>query len=364
MFLTVLLYVFIAVIFIEIIFFCTAALSFRTVSNQPETSNAAVSLVLYSKNQAKHIKTQLPKFFKQNHQNFEIVLINHASTDESLEVMKKFQNKYTALKIIDVKNNEAFWASKKYALTLGIKAAAHNQLVLSSIDFEPQSTSWLQYMAADANKKQMVFGYVKHLNHNYFCRFFDFFRTIKIYTLGKKGLYYSGASANVSYTKELFFSSNGFVKHMELPFGETTLFANEVAKRSNTAFSLHKDKFITSVKAPSFEKWFREHAKINLILRYCKSTAQISNVLLYLCHFLFYALATTLLVFGALNQKTLLISLIGLRFSVQYICYGFIAKKLNELKLIIVLPIFEVFQLILQFIIFISSLISKRLYWN
>ena len=364
MFLTVLLYVFIAVVFIEIIFFCAVVLNFKDVSNAPELSNSQLSLILYTKNQAKLLKKQLPIFLKQKHKNFEIVLINHASTDETLEVMEDFQKKNPSLKIIDVKNNEAFWASKKYALTLGIKAATHEHLVLSSINFEPQSTSWLQNMAAASNRKSMVIGYVKYTNYNYFYRFFDFLRIIKNYTLGKIGVYYSGTSANVSYSKELFFSSNGFVQHMEIPFGETTLFANEVAKKSNTTFCLHKDSFVTPVQKINFKEWFKEQVKNDMKLRHCKLSAQIANVILFLGHFTFYLLAPLLLLFSPAELKMLIISIIVGRYLIQYISFGMIAKKLQDLKLIIALPLFEVFQLVTQFLIFISSLNSKRMYWN
>jgi len=364
MFLTVLLYVFIAVVCIEIIFFCFAVLNFKNVSDSPELSNSQISLILYTKNQATLLKKQLPNFLKQKHNNFEIVLINHASSDESLEVMEDFKKKNPTLKIIDVKNNEAFWASKKYALTLGIKAATHEHLVLSSINFEPQSTSWLQQMAAASNRKSMVIGFVKYNNYNYFYRFFYFIRIIKDYTLGKMGVYHGGTSANVSYSKELFFSSNGFVQHMEIPFGETTLFANEVAKKSNTAFCLHKNSFVSPVQKTSFVEWFRNQVKNDLKLRHCKPSAQIANVILFLSHFAFYLLAPFLLFFSTAELEMVIISLIVGRYLIQYISYGVIAKKLQDLKLIIALPLFEVFQLVTQFLIFISSLNSKRLYWN
>jgi glycosyltransferase involved in cell wall biosynthesis len=364
MLLTVLFYVFIAVIFIEILFFSIAAISFKNMSKQTKLSDSAVSLILYTKNQADVLKKQLPIFLKQDHKNFEIVIINHASTDETLEVMEKFQKKYPDLKIIDIKNNETFWASKKYALTLGIKAATHEQLVLSTINFEPQSTSWLQHIAAIAKTKSMVIGYVKYANYNYFYRFFDFLRVIKNYTLGKIGFYYSGTSANVSYSKQLFFSSNGFIQHMGIPFGETTLFVNEVAKKSNTAFCLHKDCFVVPVKKPRFERWLQEQIKNDLKLKHCKPSAQIANAVLFFCHCSFYLLAPFLLFFCLPEQQIFVISLIVGRFMIQYISYTFIAKKLQDLKLIVALPLFEILKLIMQFLIFISRLNSNRVYWN
>lgn len=188
-------------------------------------------------------------------------------------------------------------ARKKYALNLGIKAATHENLVLSSVNFEPQSRSWLQHMAAASMKKSMAIGYVKYTHYNYFYRFFDFLRTIKNYTLGKIGVYYSGTSANVSYSKELFFSSNGFVQHMEIPFGETTLFANNVAKKSNTTFCLHKDSFVAPVQKTNFKEWFLKQAKNDLKLRHCKPSALIANAILFFKSFYILSFSAFFIVF-------------------------------------------------------------------
>ena len=108
MLLTVFFYVFIAVILIEIIYFALVIYSFHNSSNQSKKSDTAISLLLYTKNNEELLKKQLPVFLKQEHENYEIVLINHASTDGSLEVMEKFQKKNPTIKIIDVKNNETF----------------------------------------------------------------------------------------------------------------------------------------------------------------------------------------------------------------------------------------------------------------
>lgn len=365
MFLTVLFYIFIAVIFLEFVYFGFATYYFSKISKPCKKSNAAISLILYTKNQAEVLKKQLPVFLEQKHTNFELVLINHASTDDTLEVMKKFQRKNPKLKIIDVKNNESFWASKKYALTLGIKAATHEQLVLSSIDMQPKSASWLQYMAAASQEKPMVIGFQSYpfTKFNFFYQFFGFMSLLKNYTLGKLGIQFHGTSANVSYSKTLFFSTNGFVQHMNLPFGATELFLNEVAQSTNTTFFWHKDAGVEAIQKPSFSSWFRKQLKNELTLRSCKPSVQIANALLFFCRLGFYALAPVLLIYPTELHPLILLLIIS-RFVVQYISFGLIAKKVNKLKLIIALPLLELWHLGTQFIIFISSLKSKRLYWN
>ena len=65
----------------------------------------------------------IPSILNQNYSNFEVILINDASSDDTLEVMESFLFD-PRVKLVNVENNEAFWGKKKYALTLGIKKAS------------------------------------------------------------------------------------------------------------------------------------------------------------------------------------------------------------------------------------------------
>ncbi len=74
-------------------------------------------------------------------------MINDASTDATLEVMEQFKEQHSNIKIVNVKNNEAFWGNKKYALTLGIKTASHEHLIFTDADCKPQSKHWIKEVA-------------------------------------------------------------------------------------------------------------------------------------------------------------------------------------------------------------------------
>ena len=50
--------------------------------------------------------------------------------------MKEFQSKHKNISLVDVKVNEVFWGNKKYALTLGIKAAKNDFLVFTDADLD------------------------------------------------------------------------------------------------------------------------------------------------------------------------------------------------------------------------------------
>ena len=90
-------------------------------------------------NEAKNLIKHLPFILEQDYPKFEIILINDSSSDKTLSVMEDFKAKNSNIKIVDVKNIEAFWGNKKYALTLGIKAATYNHLLFTDADCKPAS---------------------------------------------------------------------------------------------------------------------------------------------------------------------------------------------------------------------------------
>ena len=114
-----------------------------------------VSVIICAKNESENLKNFLPKVLAQDHSNFEVVVINDASLDDTLEVIEYFQAIDHRVKLVNVQNNEAFWANKKYALTLGIKKAKKPYLLFTDADCRPETDQWLQEMSSHfrASKK-------------------------------------------------------------------------------------------------------------------------------------------------------------------------------------------------------------------
>ena len=98
-----------------------------------------ISVIVCAKNEVINLNKLVPLLLEQDYSHYELVLINDASNDETLEVMKKFKENDSRITVVNVQNNEAFWGNKKYALTLGIKAASDEQLLFTDADCIPAS---------------------------------------------------------------------------------------------------------------------------------------------------------------------------------------------------------------------------------
>ncbi len=332
------------------------------------TKNVPVSVIVCAKNEAENLKTFLPSLLNQNHPNFEIVLINDASNDNTLEVMEQFSQVNNNIKIVNVKNNEAFWGNKKFALTLGIKASKNNVLLFTDADCKPLSKNWIQEMSnCFDGSKSIVLGYGSYSKNkksflNKLIRFETFITAINYFSFAKIGLPYMGVGRNLAYRKEEFFNANGFVNHMKIHSGDDDLFVNQVASSKNTALCYSTDSFTISLPKTSFKDWFKQKRRHISTAKYYKASHKILLTLLYVSNLWFW-LFFIILVTSLFNWKIVL-GIFIFRLFIQYLILGVGAKKLGETDLLILLPFLEIFLIITQFSIFINNIISKPKYWK
>ncbi len=342
--------------------------AFSKLQQSTRQEQLPVSVIICAKNEAENLKQFLPAVIDQQYPHFEIVLINDASSDATLDVMETFAEAHSNIKIVDVKSVETFWGNKKYALTLGIKAATHDTLLFTDADCAPISPLWIEEMTAPIQaKKTIVLGYgayktVKKSFLNKLIRFETVTTAMTYFAMAKIGSPYMGVGRNLAYTKTQFFKANGFVKHMKIRSGDDDLFVNQAATKSNTTYCISNNSTTLSIPKTSFGSWFKQKRRHISTAHYYKLQHKLTLALFYITNVLFYALGITLLSIGYLSLYV--IPLIGIRFAIQYAVYNGAAKKLNEKGLLLLLPFLECFLITFQFVIFISNKVSKPNYWK
>ncbi len=367
--LDVLFYSFVAVVGIQALYYGILFGSFAfSKSEKVKQKNHPISIIICAKNEAENIKKFLPSILEQDYPNFEVVLINDSSLDETLEVFEEFATKHTNIKIVDVKNNEAFWGNKKYALTLGIKAAKHTHLLFTDADCKPVSNKWIKDMSANFDKQEtIILGYgaydkIKNSLLNKLVRFETLLTATQYFSFAKIGIPFMGVGRNLAYHIDEFYKTNGFINHMKIRSGDDDLFINEVANSKNTSICTTKTSFTTSIPKTSFKDWFKQKRRHVSTANHYKFKHKAILALFYISQVLFWLLSITLVFRTYLLPFVL--GLIVLRFLIQFLSLGFSAKKLNELDTILLLPFLEITLITCQFSIFITNQISKPNYWK
>jgi glycosyltransferase involved in cell wall biosynthesis len=273
------------------------------------------------------------------------VLVDDASGDDAVEVFERFAKQYENIKMVRVANNEQFWGNKKYALTLGIKAASNNCLLFIDNNCLPTTRNWISTMSSCFNtEKSIVLGYnsvVKQIGFlNTLIRFDNFFKNLQLFAWAKNGSPFSGSNKNIAYTKEIFFGVKGFVNHIKFKHGETALFVNEAATCVNTEVSVYKEAFSTENVNQNFKQWMVEKKKESLIIKYFKTKDKLRLFFFSIIQIMFFVVATVLLITKI--EPLLVMGLIAFRYIFVGISFSKAANKLNEKGLVFFFPLFEV----------------------
>ncbi|QAA80288.1 glycosyltransferase [Aequorivita sp. H23M31] len=363
----ILLYVFGAVALINCCYyFIFIQFSFLKPTERVSAEKPPVSLIVCAKNEAENLENHIPFWLNQNYPAFELILINDASTDETLEVMEGFAKNDPRIQIVNVKNNEAFWGNKKYALTLGIKRAKNRRMVFTDADCYPASQNWLEAMSSHfTEEKQLILGYGAYEKQpgflNKLVRFETLLTAIQYFSYAQIGIPYMGVGRNLAYTSALFYEKNGFIKHIKIASGDDDLFVNEAATEKNTAICITPESFTYSLPKKDMKKWFSQKKRHYTTAKLYKPLHRILLGIYYIANLLFWLLSVIIL-FTQFWKYGL--AIITLRFIIQYIVIGKAAKKLREADLIFLIPFYELFLVLSQLSIFISRSDEKNSQWK
>jgi len=303
-----------------------------------------VSVIISARNEARNLTENLSYILQQNYPNYEVVVINDCSTDNSHEILLSIQREFPHLKIVTITEHARFKTGKKFALTLGIKAAANEHLIFTDADCKPATLHWLTRMAANfTDGIQIVLGYSPYYRTGNFLNPFIRFETLKTginyLSHALKGDPYMGIGRNLGYTKTLFFSAKGFASHMHVISGDDDLFVNQNAMATNTAVELHPDTFVYTDAKTSLSGWFRQKKRHMGVGKLYKNRHRRMLSFDAVSGFLFYVLFILCLVYEF--EPILAIGMLVFRWLLQFIVYRKVFKKLDGNDLLWYLPFID-----------------------
>lgn len=330
--------------------------------------NLPVSVIVCAKNEEENVKKYIPLLAEQNYTDFEIVLIDDASSDETLEVFEQFEKEYSNIRLVKVENNEAFWGNKKYALTLGIKASKKDYLLFTDADCYPTSKDWITAMTSQFTmNKTIVLGYggyekTERSFLNKIIRFETVLTAVQYFSWAKLGAPYMGVGRNLAYKRDEFFNVNGFIDHIQVRSGDDDLFINQAANKSNTTISYAPESFTYSKPKETYKEWFTQKRRHISTAEHYKFFDKLQLGLFFCSQLFFFLLVIILLAFQF--QWIAVLAIFATRYTVAWTVIGFSAGKLKENDLKIWFPIVEIILMLTQINIFITNTFSKPVHWK
>ena len=306
-------------------FFTKVAFYKRNARPKLDEELEPVSIVLCARDAYEYLVDLIPALLKQDYPNFEIVVVNDCSDDETEEYLKDLERNEPRVKPVQLKQHLNFFNGKKFPLSMGIKSAKNDLIIFTDCNCMPVNDQWLRSVVnCYNNRTEIVIGYCPYVQKksalNRIMRF-DALQNGLLYLSAALCHHpYMGIGKNLSYRKELFYRKQGFISHY------TTSVGDEDA--------------ILATPPSTFHLWARQKSSRYSTIPQYDGPSRLMLSGFYVSQFLFYASFIALLALcaqpafaitnGAMFYIPILVFFFLLRYGTQLFIYHKASKRLGE----------------------------------
>ena len=336
-------------------------LAFYKAKPKASSQTHPVSVIVCARDEAANLAKNLPgTLIQQYRTTHEVIVVDDNSYDDSKYLLEEFQKEYKQLHVVLLKQEAKFIPGKKFPLSVGIKTAKYEVLLLTDADCVPASEYWMDKMQQVYDEDtEIVLGYgafhKKKGLLNKLIRWETFHTAMQYFSYALAGTPYMGVGRNLSYRKELFFRHKGFTAHNHIASGDDDLFIKTAATKSNTKISVDPDTFTLSEPSKTFGQWMKQKSRHYSTAKFYKPVHKFLLGLYSLSQFLFYPLLAACLLFYGWQFS---LAVFGIRFLLQAFVYYACMKKLNEKDLYPFFLFFDIWMFF-YYLVFSISLVKK-----
>lgn len=355
--------------------FSRLAFSKRRPQAKPDDALEPVSVVVCAHDAYEHLKELIPSLLSQDYPNFEIVVVNDCSDDDTGAYLEDLERKESRIKPVQLRQHLNFFNGKKFPLSMGIKSASYDLLVLTDPDCHPTSNQWLRsVVGCYGDDTELVIGYAPYIRtkglFNLLIRFNAVQQALMYLSAALAGKPYMGIGKNLSYRQRLFFRRKGFTSHYTMEAGDDDLFVDQAATRKNTGVHIDADNTVTCTAPSTFSLWTFQLSRRYTTIAMHNSKARAFSALHYWSQFLFYGCFFALLFLPPAFELPIEISyaayylpalavLFLLRYISQLVIYRGASRRLGERGLLPGLILWDLLFAILTPLLRISGRLGK-----
>lgn len=325
------------------------------------------SIIICARNEDDNLVEFLPRIFEQEYPEFEVVVVNDCSFDNTGDILKEFAKKHPNLKVVTIKEDDTYSHGKKVALMMGIKGATHEHLLLTDADCRPNSKDWLRSMVQHfQGETEIVLGYGAYEKQkgfvNKLIRFDTFMIALQFLSFSLARKTYMGTGRNLAYKKSLFFKMKGFASHYHIESGDDDLFVNEAATKRNSKVEVSVEAHTISRVKKTFKEWFRQKRRHVTTYKHYNGASKFRLGLMSFSQYLFFASFIAVLIFQF--QPIVVFSLFALRLLIQILIFNKSMKLLAEKDLLLLAPIIELILMVVYPMITFTNMFVRKNKWK
>jgi len=360
---------FCVVAFIQVCYyiFLFRRLAFYKSPSGSVSSKAPVSVVICARDEADNLVNNLPGVLVQEYpEQHEIIVVNDNSEDQTKYIVDEFRKAFETLHHLELKQEAKMIIGKKFPLSMGIKTAKYENLLLTDADCVPASEFWVKKMqAAYTNGIEIVLGYGAYHKKqgvlNKLIRFETFHSALQYLSYALAGMPYMGVGRNLSYKRDLFMKNKGFSSINMIPSGDDDLFINKVATPKNTAIVVDKDAHTLSEAKSTWKDWMQQKFRHYTTSKYYQPK---HKFLLGLYSSSFVLLFPLFIVSVSLFNWWMALIVLSVRWLIQGLVFFNSMRKLNEFDLFPYFILLDLWMFFYYLITFPSLWKKPKQKWN
>ncbi len=227
-----------------------------TAENQPP-----VSILITAHDNLAELERNLPMFLRQQYAaDYQVIVVCQSTDGETQDFLKRTAAENPHLYYTYIPESSRYMSRKKLQITLGVKAAKHEWIILTEPNCRPSNDKWLQTMARQCqDPNHLVLGYVALDEETKSVRRFDSIRKAYYVLRRAQQTYgYRSHMPNVAFRKSDFMKEQGYQGNLEYVRGEYDFLVNKYAHCGDTATELDCDAWLIR-EAPSNKSWHNAH---------------------------------------------------------------------------------------------------------
>ena len=267
-----------------------------------------VSVVMAAQNDGEWLRSNLVYLLEQDYPDFEVVVVDYLSTDDTQYFLRLLSENYKNLKIVTFHENVNGYLGLKYPLSIGIKSAKNDLLLLAEPECIPMDSTrftWIREMVAGYvhDHVEIVLGYCgiayKPSLFNWLQQYDNLDYSVEYLGAAIMHRPFTGNGRNLSYRRSLFLKNDGFIYHYHIPDGADDMFVNQNSRRRNTSVVLTPEAYTLVQPQPTLRQWhllrkhrIATHAYYSFWLKAARLAKPLGVLLFYLAGALLLALGT------------------------------------------------------------------------
>ncbi|MGL5318120.1 MAG: glycosyltransferase [Bacteroidales bacterium] len=300
-----------------------------TNSDDPDLT-PPLSVIVYACNDANYIRENLPLILEQDYPCFEVIVVNDGSTDETNEELKLLEMRYPNLYHTYLPEEAKTQSRRKLALSMAVKAANYDWLVMTTANSSPVSVEWLRSLARNMDDQADVVlaysGLTTKGSAGMYYRMDNLFFQLRYLAMAVKGKPYMGVGNNLAFRKTIY-QQRVFSGLLNISVGEDDVPVNRIANSGNTRVELSPGS-VVKVHYENLSKAWRERKMgYSLTRKFYKNRSYRLWEIEPIFRYLFWILSVVSAIYGFLFHWLFLL-LVLLFATVYYLIYYYTINRL------------------------------------